>query len=79
MTTPWHPPRAAMREAERALTALLAAWVLLVAVPGQAQQQQEEANNGQDPTRPLTRVDVRYKDYHLFDFSVEARLGFFFQ
>lgn len=47
-----------------ALKVLLLGAALLVAVPGRAQQQ-EEANNGQDPTRPLTRVDVRYKYQNL--------------
>lgn len=40
-----------------------AAAALLVAAPGWTQDSKpaEEANNGQDPTRPLTRVDLRYK------------------
>jgi hypothetical protein len=57
-------------------------------------QEKAETNTGQDPTKPLTRLDLRYQirmvvgsvefgiplvdDYPVYDFKVEFRVGFFF-
>lgn len=63
MRHPW--PRRCVRawRAVPSLALLLALAALLVTGPARAAEQ--EANNGQDPTRPLTRVDLRYKYQNL--------------
>ena len=43
------------------MVSLLCLAAILIAAPLWAQEKQEEANTGQDPTKPLTRFDLRLK------------------
>lgn len=56
---PVEPAKRSPRSRRETTIAVLLVAALLVSVPARGEEQ--EANNGQDPTRPLTRVDVRYK------------------